>query len=74
MFSDLFIRLRSLLRHGAVEDELDAELRFHMEHQVEKYMQSGLTRAEARRRTRLEFGGLEQVKEDCREARGCCVR
>jgi predicted permease len=70
MFSDLFIRLRSLLRHGAVEDELDAELRFHMEHQVEKYMQSGLTRAEARRRTRLEFGGLEQVKEDCREARG----
>jgi len=70
MFSDLFIRLRSLLRHGAVEDELDAELRFHMEHQVEKYMQSGLTRAEARRRTRLEFGGLEQVKADCREARG----
>lgn len=70
MLSDLFIRLRSLFRHNAVEGELDEELRFHLEHQVEKYVQSGLTREEAVRRTRIEFGGLEQVKENCREARG----
>lgn len=70
MLSDLFIRLRSLFRRGAVEGELDEELRFHLEHQVEKYIQSGLTREEAVRRVRIEFGGLDQVKQDCREARG----
>jgi hypothetical protein len=53
-----------------VEGELDEELRFHLERQVEKYIQTGLTREESTRRTRLEFGGLNQVKEDCREARG----
>lgn len=70
MLSDLFIRLRSLFRRNAVEGELDEELRFHLERQVERYIQSGLTREESTRRTRLEFGGLDQVKEDCREARG----
>jgi macrolide transport system ATP-binding/permease protein len=70
MFSDLLIRLRSLFRRTAVEVELDEELRFHLENQVEKYIQSGLTREEATRRTRLDFGGVDQIKEDCREARG----
>ena len=70
MFSDLFFRIRSLFRRTAVENELDQELRFHLEHQVEKYVRAGLTREEAMRRTRLEFGGLGQVKEDCRESRG----
>ncbi|HUH61637.1 MAG TPA: ABC transporter permease, partial [Terracidiphilus sp.] len=40
------------------------------ERQVEKYVRSGLTREEAARRARIEFGGMEQVREDCREARG----
>jgi predicted permease len=70
MLSDLFIRLRSLFRRHLVEGELDDELRFHLEHQVEKLMQSGLSREEAARRARLEFGGLDQVKQTCREARG----
>jgi macrolide transport system ATP-binding/permease protein len=70
MFSDLFIRLRSLFRRGAVEGELDEELRFHLERQVEKYIQSGMAREEAVRRARIEFGGLDQVKGHCREARG----
>lgn len=70
MLSDLSFRLRSLFRHSAVEGELDEELRFHVEHQVEKYIRAGLTREEALRRTRIEFGGLDQVKEDCRDARG----
>jgi predicted permease len=70
MFSDLFIRLRALCHRTAVEVELDEELRFHLENQVEKYIQSGLTREEAMRRTRLEFGGVDHIKEDCREARG----
>ena len=49
MLSDLFIRFRSLFRRGAVEEELDEELRFHLERQVEKYVQAGLTREEALR-------------------------
>src|SRR5262252_927572 len=70
MFADLIFRLRSLFRRQAVESEIEAELHFHMERQIEKYMQSGLTREEAKRRARLEFGGYEQVKEEHRDARG----
>src|ERR1035437_9249571 len=59
-----------LSKTGRMEKELDAELRFHFETQVADKIQAGLTEAEARRATRLEFGGLEQIKEDCRESRG----
>ena len=70
MFSDILFRLRALLRCGAVETELDDELRAHRELQVEKYVKAGMPRSEAIRRARLEFGGIEQIKEECREARG----
>jgi putative ABC transport system permease protein len=60
---------RRFLRKARLEDRLDAELRFHLERQVEGYVRAGMTEADARRRARLEFGGLEQVKEDCRDAR-----
>ena len=53
---------------GRVEDELDAELRDHVERQVADHIRAGLTPREARRRARLEFGGLDQVKEMCRDA------
>ena len=70
MFSDLMIRLRSLLRPHRVEQELDEELRFHLERQFEKNLKAGLGQEEAKRRVRLQFGGNEQVKEECRRARG----
>ncbi len=70
MISDLLYRLRALFRRKSMEAELDEELRAHFERQVEKYIQSGLTRQEAARRVRLEFGGLDQVKEECRDAWG----
>jgi predicted permease len=70
MLDDLRYRTRALVRHNEVETELDEELRFHFDRQVEKYMRSGMTEEEAKRRARLAFGGHEQVKEDCREARG----
>jgi len=70
LFSDLSFRLRALFRPRAVESELDDELHFHFDQQVEKHMCAGLTREEATRTTRLEFGGLGQVKEECRESRG----
>ncbi len=70
MLRDLLFRLRALLRPKSMETELDEELRAHLECQVEKFVQSGLPLEEARRRARLEFGGLDQVKEECRDARG----
>jgi putative ABC transport system permease protein len=70
VISDLFFRLRVLFRRKSVEAELDEELRAHLERQVEKYVRLGLTLQEAERRARLEFGGLEKMKEECRDARG----
>jgi putative ABC transport system permease protein len=73
MLTDLWIRLRSLFRRTAVEKELDAELRFHSDLHVKRLVASGLPPAKARRRARLEFGTLDQVKEECRDARGVHV-
>ena len=70
MLSDLLYRLRALFRRNTVESEMDDELRFHLENQVQVHMKSGLTREEAFRRARMSFGGIDQVKEECREARG----
>ena len=70
MLHDLQYRLRALFRRKVVEDELAEELRFHFDEQVEKYVKSGLSRAEAVRRARLMFGGIEGIKEECRDARG----
>jgi predicted permease len=61
---------RRLLRGSLMDEELDAELRFHFELQVAEKVRSGMSEEEARRSCRLEFGGLTQIKEDCREARG----
>jgi putative ABC transport system permease protein len=73
MFSDLMFRLRALFRRKVVEAEMDEELRSHFEKQVEKLVASGLSRKDAARRARLEFGGHEQLKEECRDARGVSV-
>jgi predicted permease len=70
MLSDLAYRVRALLRRRAVESELDDELRFHYEREIEKHLRAGRTRQEAERLTRLAFGGLDQVKDSCRRARG----
>jgi putative ABC transport system permease protein len=70
VFSDLFFRLRAFFRRGDMEADMDEELRSHFENQVEKLVASGMGREEAVRRARLEFGGYEQLKEECRDARG----
>jgi predicted permease len=70
MLNDLRFRLRALFQRRAVETELDQELRFHFENEVEKHKSRGMAPEEALRRARLSFGGHDQIKEDCREARG----
>jgi len=70
MLNDLLYRLRALFGRAGMEAELDDELRFHFEREVEKYVKAGMSEDEARRRARMAFGGQEQMKEDCRDARG----
>ena len=63
-------RLRALLRRGAVEQELDEELRFHLEKQVELNVARGMSPDEASRAALATFGRVEKIKEECRDARG----
>jgi predicted permease len=70
VLSDLLFRFRSLFRRDRVENELDDELRFHVDHQVEKLVGQGVSREDAFRQARLKLGGIEQAKENCRDARG----
>jgi predicted permease len=59
-----------LFARKRLEIDLDKELRFHFDSQVADKVRSGIPENEARRLTRLEFGGMDQVKEDCRQSRG----
>jgi putative ABC transport system permease protein len=67
LFQNFSNWLRSLLRRSAVERELGSEVRFHLERQVEENLAAGMSPQEARRAAVREFGGVEQVKEDCRD-------
>jgi predicted permease len=70
MLSDWMLRLRALIKRTAVEEEIDDELRFHFDRQVESYIAEGLTPSEAARRARIAFGNLDHVKEEYRDALG----
>jgi predicted permease len=59
-----------LLHRDKMEDQLNKELGFHIEQLTADLIARGHTPTEARRLARLELGGPEQVKEDCRDARG----
>jgi predicted permease len=59
-----------LLHRSQMEGEMDEELRAHIANRADDLERSGLTRAEAERRARIEFGGQERYKEECREERG----
>jgi predicted permease len=65
----LSLRLRSLLRKSRVEQELSDELRFHLENQTEENAARGMMPQEARYAALRELGGVEQVKEECRDMR-----
>ncbi|HMD34302.1 MAG TPA: ABC transporter permease, partial [Vicinamibacterales bacterium] len=67
---DLLFRLRAIFLRQRVEQDLADELRYHLDRAVDKYIAAGMTRAAAVRRAQFEFGGVEQTKEECRDARG----
>jgi hypothetical protein len=61
---------RRFLRRPEMEEKLDKELQFHLELHTKDLIARGFSPAEARRRARMSIGGPEQVKEECRDARG----
>ena len=61
---------RGMIRRSEMETEMDMELRFHMENYAMDLERRGVPREEGMRRARLEFGGVERTKEECREVRG----
>ncbi|PYR62043.1 MAG: hypothetical protein DMF91_08090 [Acidobacteria bacterium] len=65
----LGLRLRSLFRSIRVDRELDVELRFHLDEQIERNVAAGMTPADARTAALREFGGVDQIKEACRDER-----
>jgi macrolide transport system ATP-binding/permease protein len=62
--------IHRLFFRNRLERELDKELRFHIDAQVADKVRSHVPESEARRLTRIEFGGMDQIKENCRESRG----
>src|ERR1044071_6686530 len=73
MLADLFYRMRAIFHSKTVERELDEELILHLEYETAKLMRTGLSRDEATRQARVAFAGTEQVREQCRDARGVAV-
>jgi len=67
MLRKLFHRLCASLRRGKIENELERELRFHLEMEVAENMRRGMSEEEARRAARISFGGVEQTKESYRD-------
>src|SRR5690348_9509793 len=64
------LKLRSLFKRRAVEQELDEELRYHVEQRTAEHIAAGMGPVEARRAALLAMGGVEQRKEECRDVRG----
>ena len=59
-----------LWRRDQMETQLEKELHYHLEQHTEELIDDGVSPDEARRRARLDLGGPEQVKQQCRDARG----
>ena len=68
--SKISYAIRALVQRNRVERELDDEIRFHLEKQVEANVAAGMSPEEARYAALRDFGGIEQTKEACRDARG----
>ena len=66
----LRLRIDSIFKRDELRADLEEELRSHVEHRADDLERAGLSRAEAERRARIEFGGREKYKEEIHEAVG----
>src|ERR1700729_4368149 len=62
--------IRALFRREKSEKELDSELRFHIDAQIEFNIRAGMSPEAARQSALREFGGVELAKDECRDERG----
>src|SRR5271167_4898467 len=70
LLDSLRFRIAAFFQRSEMNAEMDDELRSHLQHRADDLEQSGLSRAEAERRARIEFGGYQRFKEECHEAGG----
>lgn len=63
------MRFRSLLKRPGVESELDREMRYHLERQIEENIAAGMNPREAREAALRMFGGVSLLQEECRDVR-----
>src|SRR5690348_621908 len=73
LFSSLRTISSALFRRSRIEGDMEEELRAHIQRRAEDLIHSGVPRPEAERRARVEFGGYQKFKEECREATGTHV-
>ena len=69
-FDQTPLRFRFFFWREQADRELDEELQYHLNRATQRNIDRGMTAAEAHRAAFLDLGGLEQVKEECRDARG----
>src|SRR5690348_118352 len=62
--------LRSIFRRASFEQDMQAELRFHIESYADDLVRQGMSHEQALRRARIDFGAVEAQKEDCRASLG----
>src|SRR5262245_11092304 len=70
MLNKLRLRLRAFFFKSKMEEELDEEVRFHLEREIEENVARGMSQDEARYAALRSFGGVERVKEESRDERG----
>src|SRR5262245_36445973 len=70
MLNKLRLRLRALFFKPKMEEQLDEEVRFHLEREIEENIARGMTPEEARFAALRSFGGVDRVKEESRDVRG----
>lgn len=63
------MKFKGIFRRSSFERDLASELQFHLEQEFQKNLSAGLSREEAWRQAKIAFGGVEGVKEECRELR-----
>ncbi len=66
----ILLRMRSLFQRNRVDQELEEEVRFHLDQQIAEEIAAGMAPADARAAALRKIGGVEQVKEECRDSRG----
>jgi predicted permease len=70
LLDSLRLRLATLFQRSKINNEMEEELRSHIQHRADDLARSGMDRIQAERRARIEFGGQERFKEECHEALG----